>query len=84
MKIGKTVAFAFGGAVLLMQIAHHNGYINFDLKKMLDKSKEKQQQLNKQFGGESNQILAKVKNFSAKNRIFTSSFIGGFLIGIAW
>lgn len=34
MKIGKTIATAVGGSLILLQIANHKGYINVNWSKM--------------------------------------------------
>lgn len=34
MKIGKTVATAVGGSLILLQLAHHKGYISVDWSKV--------------------------------------------------
>lgn len=34
MKIGKTIATAVGGSLILLQIARHNGYINVNWSKV--------------------------------------------------
>jgi FUN14 domain-containing protein 1 len=44
MKVGKSVAFAVGGGIILLQIANHEGYIkvNWDkIHKQVDKVEEK-------------------------------------------
>lgn len=69
--------------MILIQIAHYNGYIDYDWKKLMDKSIEKRPELEAKFSPESQKILTKIKNFSSKNRVFTAGFLGGFLIGLA-
>ena len=34
MKIGKTIATAVGGSLILLQFAHHKGYISVDWSKV--------------------------------------------------
>lgn len=44
MKVGKVAAFAIGGGIILIEIAHQEGYINVDwskITKKLDKVSDK-------------------------------------------
>lgn len=40
MKIGKSIAFAVGGSIILLQIAQHQGYITINWHKVREKSEE--------------------------------------------
>lgn len=40
MKIGKSIAFAVGGSIILLQIAQHKGYITINWHKVKEKSEE--------------------------------------------
>lgn len=37
MKVGKTAAMALGGGIILLQVAHQQGYITVDWKKITRK-----------------------------------------------
>lgn len=37
MKVGKITAIVVGGGVILLQIAHHNGYVTINWNKVNDK-----------------------------------------------
>jgi len=58
MKIGKTVATAVGGSLILLQIAHHKGYISVDWSKV-----------NKDLEGASKKIAKSGKESSVSNLI---------------
>jgi len=84
MKIGKTVATAVGGSLILLQLAHHKGYISVNWSKV-----------NKDLEGASNKLaksgndpampkfLNKVQQVIVNDAYFSCGFAGGFLIGLA-
>ncbi|KAK4013649.1 FUN14 domain-containing protein 1 isoform X2 [Daphnia magna] len=84
MKIGKTIATAVGGSLILLQIANHKGYINVNWSKMnkdLDCATKKLTRV----GSDPSipQMLDKVQHFVVENGYFSWGFSGGFLLGLA-
>jgi len=84
MKIGKTVATAVGGSLILLQIAHHKGYISVDWSKV-NKDLEGASKKIAKSGKESSvsNLIDKVQNIIMNDTYFSCGFAGGFLIGLA-
>ncbi|XP_023336105.1 FUN14 domain-containing protein 2 isoform X1 [Eurytemora carolleeae] len=78
MKLGKMAATAIGGTLLILQIAHHKGYI-----KMTTDSSSMAEKLKKKLHIKSKSGLEKFQDFAAKNIYVAGGFTGGFFLGIA-
>ncbi|EFX70443.1 hypothetical protein DAPPUDRAFT_93478 [Daphnia pulex] len=84
MKIGKTVATAVGGSLILLQIANHKGYININWSKVNKDLEGATKKLSQQGSDPSiPKMLDKVQHFVVENGYFSCGFSGGFLIGLA-
>jgi len=84
MKIGKTVATAVGGSLILLQIASYKGYININWSKVNKDIEGAQKKLLKHSSDPSvPQLLDKVQDLLTGNTYFAGGFTGGFLIGLA-
>jgi len=81
MKVGKAVAVALGGGIILLQVANHKGYININwsrfqndvdniTNKMIESDKKKN-------------WTDKIIQLASQNSYATVGFSGGFLIGLA-
>merc|ERR1712071_547875 len=84
MKIGKTVATAVGGSLILLQIAYHKGYISVDWSKVNKDLEGASKKLAKR-GNESSvsNMIDKVQNTIVNDAYFSCGFAGGFLIGLS-
>ncbi|XP_065166177.1 FUN14 domain-containing protein 2-like isoform X2 [Atheta coriaria] len=77
MKVGKVVAVAIGGGIILLQVANENGYVkinwnkvNKNLDKVADKVEEK-------ITGEGPSWSDKITAFAKTHMSFTTGFVGG-------
>jgi hypothetical protein len=65
------------------QLAHYNGYIRVDWKRLnrdLDLAKK---EFNKRKDKEFPHMVSKVKRFASDNAVMASGFAGGFLLGLS-
>jgi len=83
MKLGKMAATAVGGTLLLLQIAHHKGYIKVDWNKMAGDSSSMADRLKKKLHIKSKSGMEKFQDFAAENIYVAGGFTGGFFLGIA-
>ena len=99
MKAGKMAATAIGGTLLLLQIAHHKGYIKVvvrllilsiilifyqvDWKKMSNDSATVAEKLKEKLHIKSKSSFEKFQEWSARNIYLAGGFTGGFFLGIA-
>eukprot|EP00090_Calanus_glacialis_P030800 TRINITY_DN5006_c0_g1_i1.p1 TRINITY_DN5006_c0_g1~~TRINITY_DN5006_c0_g1_i1.p1 ORF type:complete len:150 (-),score=56.07 TRINITY_DN5006_c0_g1_i1:164-613(-) len=83
MKAGKMAATAIGGSLLLLQIAHHKGYIKVDWNKMTTDSASMADKIKKKLHMKSKSGFEKFQEWSAKNVYLAGGFTGGFFLGIA-
>jgi len=83
MKAGKMAATAIGGTLLLLQIAHHKGYIKVDWNKMTNDSASMADKIKKKLHIESKSGMQKFQDWSARNIYLAGGFTGGFFLGIA-
>ncbi|CAG2164166.1 unnamed protein product, partial [Oppiella nova] len=82
-KFGRTAGAAIGGTFLLLNLAHYNGYIRVDWKRLnrdLDLAKK---EFNKRKDKEFPHMVSKVKRFASDNAVMASGFAGGFLLGLS-
>lgn len=80
VKVGKTASMAVGGGLIILQVAHHQGWINVhwgNVDKTVKKAKNK---ITKQNVPE---LLEKLEIFVRQNIFLSSGFAGGFFIGLA-
>ncbi|XP_057655962.1 FUN14 domain-containing protein 2-like isoform X5 [Diorhabda carinulata] len=83
MKVGKTLALALGGGIILLQVANEKGYIRINWNKVNKKLDKVVDKVEEQITGETSSWTDKVMNFARNNTPFSSGLIGGFLIGLA-
>jgi len=83
MKVGKMAATALGGTLLVMQIAHHKGYIKVNWNKMTDDSASVADKIKDKLRLKSRSGLEKFQDFAAENAYMAGGFTGGFFMGIA-
>lgn len=85
-KVGKVAATAVGGGLLMLQIANNSGYIQVDWKRVekdVNKAKKQIKKGTNQAATELDTVFQKSTEFVKKNIVVTSSFVGGFLLGMA-
>jgi len=83
MKLGKMAATAVGGTLLILQIAHHKGYIKVDWNKMTNDSTSMADKLKRKLHLKSKSGMEKFQDFAAENIYIAGGFTGGFFLGIA-
>ena len=84
MKVGKAAATAVGGTLLLLQIAHHNGYIKVDWNKMTNDTTSIADKVKDKLKLRSKSGFEKFQDFAKDNIYLAGGFTGGFFLGIAW
>ncbi|XP_012222728.1 FUN14 domain-containing protein 1A isoform X3 [Linepithema humile] len=84
VKIGKVAACAVGGGILIMQIAAHQGYININWDKISRKAESITDKVEEKITGEGPSFTDKVRKLWSRNSLVATSFLGGFIIGLAW
>lgn len=91
MKIGKAVAIAVGGSIILLQIANEQGYINVNWDKLASKTDKIMDKVEERVTGEGPNLLDKVRRvyFIILSRVYDMCeipcYFGGFnhLIGLS-
>jgi len=84
MKLGKAVATVVGGSLLLLQVAHYQGYVQVDWSKVNKDVKKNASKLQKEVQARvSGTTGQSITEFAAGNVALSSSFAGGFFLGIA-
>ncbi|XP_078038963.1 FUN14 domain-containing protein 1 isoform X3 [Augochlora pura] len=83
MKVGKMAALAFGGGIIMLQIAVHQGYIKVNWDKIQKKAEKITDIVEEKVTGEGPKLLDKVGRWCRNNSFVATSFIGGFIIGLA-
>lgn len=82
IKVGKVASLAVGGGLLILQVAHHQGWVSVHWG-TVDKSVKKAKDKFSQSKFNSQEVLEKVEIFVRQNIFLSSGFAGGFLIGLA-
>ena len=83
MKLGKMAATAIGGTLLILQIAHHKGYIKVNWDKMTNDSTSMADKMKKKLHIQSKSGMQRFQDFASKNIYVAGGFTGGFFLGIA-
>lgn len=60
MKIGKSLAFAVGGSIILLQIAQHKGYITINWDKVKEKTEEAAEIVETKYSNQANTFMDQV------------------------
>jgi FUN14 domain-containing protein 1 len=61
MKVGKAAAFAFGGGIILLQVANHKGYIKVNWDKVYKQTDKITDKLGEKTTGRSPKWMEKVQ-----------------------
>ena len=83
MKVGKAAATVIGGSLILLQIAHYNGYIKVDWNRMANDSTSLTDRMKEKLRLNSRSAADRWADFAKKNIYLAGGFTGGFFIGIA-
>uniref|UniRef100_A0A0K8TN98 Putative membrane protein n=1 Tax=Tabanus bromius TaxID=304241 RepID=A0A0K8TN98_TABBR len=82
MKVGKVAAFALGGGIILVEIAHEQGLIQIDWNKVTKKIDKVTDKVETAVTGQSPSWMDKAIATAKENIPFTTAFLGGIFIGI--
>ncbi|XP_031831031.1 uncharacterized protein LOC116426350 isoform X2 [Nomia melanderi] len=66
MKVGKMAALAFGGGIIMLQIAAHQGYIKIDWDKIQKKAEKITDKVEEKVTGEGPRLMDKVERYVDK------------------
>ncbi|XP_031786182.1 FUN14 domain-containing protein 1 isoform X3 [Nasonia vitripennis] len=83
MKVGKVAAFAVGGGIIMLQVAANQGYIKINWDKIQKKADKITDKVEEKLTGEGPKLMDKVGKFCQANTFLATSFLGGFIIGLA-
>ncbi|XP_015610139.1 FUN14 domain-containing protein 1 isoform X3 [Cephus cinctus] len=83
MKVGKVAAFALGGGIIILQVAAHQGYININWDKIQKKAEKLTDKVEEKVTGEGPKFMDKAGKWWRKNSFVATSFVGGFILGLA-
>uniref|UniRef100_H2YD22 FUN14 domain-containing protein 1 n=1 Tax=Ciona savignyi TaxID=51511 RepID=H2YD22_CIOSA len=81
-KVGRMVASAVGGGMLILRVAHQTGYVDINWRKVNRDANRAHRQLRNEHP-EINSTLEKVKEVVKANAAVSVGFASGFLIGMA-
>ncbi|XP_004227142.2 FUN14 domain-containing protein 1B-like [Ciona intestinalis] len=81
-KVGRVVASAVGGGLLIMQVAHQTGYVTINWRKVNRDANRAQRNLRDEHPA-INSTISKVKEVFKSNAAVSVGFAGGFLMGMA-
>ncbi|XP_055837719.1 FUN14 domain-containing protein 1 isoform X2 [Episyrphus balteatus] len=82
-KIGKIAAFAIGGGIIVMEIAHQEGYIKVDWSKVTKKIDKVTDKVEEAVTGHERSWADKGKELVRNNSKFVIAFVGGAFLGLA-
>lgn len=63
MKVGKVIAFAVGGGIIILQVAAHQGYIKINWDKVAKKADKITDKVEEKITGEGPKFMDKVRTF---------------------
>ncbi|XP_017770622.1 PREDICTED: FUN14 domain-containing protein 1-like isoform X2 [Nicrophorus vespilloides] len=82
MKVGKAVAMAVGGGIILLQVANENDIVKINWNKVNKKIDKVVDNVEEKISGQGPSLMDKITTFSKTHMSFSASFIGGFFIAI--
>ncbi|XP_011304056.1 FUN14 domain-containing protein 1 isoform X2 [Fopius arisanus] len=83
MKVGKVVAFSVGGGIIMLQVAANQGYIKINWNKIQEKAEKLSDKVEEKITGEGPNFMSKIGMWCRQNSCLATSFLGGFIIGVA-
>lgn len=84
MKVGKAAATLVGGSLLVLQIAHHKGYVKVNWQQLSDDCATAAEKTKDSFAKKGKNGFEQFQEFAAENVYLAGGFTGGFFLGIAW
>lgn len=84
-KVGKMAAATVGTSLLLLQVAHHQGYVNVNWKKLRENAQKIRKAVMKDTKEASftSKLTSTSHSFIEDNMLLASVFAGGFLLGLS-
>ncbi|XP_065056166.1 FUN14 domain-containing protein 1-like [Rhopilema esculentum] len=87
-RVGKAMAAALGGSLLLIHFGSKAGYITVDWDRLDKDMKEAQSNIHKKLAGRQNKratknFLKQGTKFFTRNMVAVGGFLGGFFLGVA-
>lgn len=76
-RVGKLMAISFTGSIFLIRVMEQTGYLKINWDKLTEDYVQSKKKL-----GDSNQIIARVKEYVITYQYFSAAFVGGFLLGV--
>jgi FUN14 domain-containing protein 1 len=83
MKVGKMAATVVGGTLILLQIAHHKGYVKVDWNRMSDDTSGVADRIRDRLRMRSRNGYERFRDVAGQNAYLVGGFTGGFFLGIA-
>ncbi len=83
MKVGRMAATAVGGSLIILQVAHHKGYVKVDWGRLSGDSSGAVSRLRDRLRNRSRSGWTRFQNLAADNSYVAGGFTGGFFLGIA-
>jgi len=84
MKVGKAAATMFGGSLLVLQIAHHKGYVKVNWQQLGEDCAAAAGKTKDNLTKKGKSGFEQFQDFAAENVYLAGGFTGGFFLGIAW
>jgi len=84
MKVGKAAATMFGGSLLVLQIAHHKGYVKVNWQQLSEDCAAAAGKTKDSLTKQGKSGFEQFQEFAAENVYLAGGFTGGFFLGIAW
>merc|ERR1712020_243260 len=84
MKVGKAAATVVGGSLLVLQIAHHKGYVKVNWQQLSDDCAAAADKTKSSLVKKGKNGMEQFQEFAAENVYLAGGFTGGFFLGIAW
>lgn len=82
-RYGRMAAIALCGSLLVVQVAHHTGYIAIDWGRLERKVRQTRRKIENEANRALPRLTTEVKEFIQENFFLSGAFAGGFLIGMA-
>lgn len=76
-RVGKLITVSFTGGIFLIRVMEQKGYLEINWDKLTKDYAQSKKKL-----CDSNQIIARVKEYVMTYQHFSASFVGGFLLGV--
>jgi FUN14 domain-containing protein 1 len=84
MKVGKAAATMFGGSLLVLQIAHHKGYVKVNWQQLSEDCAAVAGKTKDNLTKQGKSGFEQFQEFAAENVYLAGGFTRGFFLGIAW